>query len=76
MARRLGARGLVCVTIREAAQRIYAPGELYDFDATLGRQQLRAGLDLFDRWHGAANGRLRVRFGSAGHGFSERSAVT
>jgi 5-methylthioadenosine/S-adenosylhomocysteine deaminase len=65
----VGARGLVCVTIREAAQRIYAPGELYAFEPGLGRRQLEAGLALFDRWHGAANGRLRVLFGPQGPDF-------
>src|SRR5919199_999731 len=64
-----GARGLVCVTIREAVQRIYAPGELYTFDAGLGRRQLEAGLALFDRWHGAANGRIRVLLGPQGADF-------
>jgi 5-methylthioadenosine/S-adenosylhomocysteine deaminase len=71
----IGARGVVCVTIREAAQRIYAPGELYVFDPALGRRQLEAGLALFDRWHGAANGRLRVLLGPQGPDFLSRELL-
>src|SRR5262252_4234799 len=72
---RVGARGLVCVTIREAEQRIYAPDELYAFEPGLGRRQLEAGLALFDRWHGAANGRLRVLFGPQGPDFLGRELL-
>jgi 5-methylthioadenosine/S-adenosylhomocysteine deaminase len=66
---RAGARGAIAVTIREAEQRIYAPGELYTFDSAQGRAQLDANLDLYDRWHNAANGRLRVLFGPQGPDF-------
>lgn len=65
----VGVRGAIAVTIREAEQRIYAPGELYVFDAALGRRQFDANLGLFERWHGAANGRLRVFFGPQGADF-------
>jgi 5-methylthioadenosine/S-adenosylhomocysteine deaminase len=71
----VGARGLVCLTIREAEQRMYAPGELYTFDAGLGRRQVEAGLALFDRWHGAANGRIRVLFGPQGPDFLGRDLL-
>jgi 5-methylthioadenosine/S-adenosylhomocysteine deaminase len=66
---RVGARGAIAVTIREATQRIYAPGELYTFEPALGRTQFQANLELFDRWHGAADGRLRVFFGPQGPDF-------
>jgi 5-methylthioadenosine/S-adenosylhomocysteine deaminase len=64
-----GVRGAVAVTIREAKQRIYAPGELYAFDPALGRRQFDANLRLFERWQGRANGRLRVFFGPQGADF-------
>ena len=32
----VGVRGAIAVTVREAEPRIYAPGELYTFDAALG----------------------------------------
>jgi 5-methylthioadenosine/S-adenosylhomocysteine deaminase len=66
---RAGARGAIAVTIREATQRIYAPGELYTFEPAQGRAQLQANLALFERWHGAAGGRLRVLFGPQGPDF-------
>jgi 5-methylthioadenosine/S-adenosylhomocysteine deaminase len=71
----VGARGVVCTTIREAEQRIYAPGELYKFDAALGRQQLESSLALFDRWHGSGGGRIRVLFGPQGADFVSRDLL-
>jgi 5-methylthioadenosine/S-adenosylhomocysteine deaminase len=71
----VGVRGAVAVTIREAEQRIYAPGELYTFDRALGRRQFDANLQLFDRWHGAANARLRVFFGPQGADFLSRELL-
>jgi 5-methylthioadenosine/S-adenosylhomocysteine deaminase len=70
-----GVRGAVAVTIREAEQRIYAPGELYTFDAALGRRQFEANLRLFDRWHAAADGRLRIFFGPQGADFLSRDLL-
>jgi 5-methylthioadenosine/S-adenosylhomocysteine deaminase len=66
---RIGARGAIAVTIREAIPRIYAPGELYAFDPSLGQAQLLENLRIFDRWHGAAGGRLRILFGPQGPDF-------
>jgi 5-methylthioadenosine/S-adenosylhomocysteine deaminase len=70
-----GVRGAVAVTVREAEQRIYAPGELYTFNAALGRRQFEANLRLFEHWHGAANGRLRVFFGPQGADFLSRDLL-
>jgi 5-methylthioadenosine/S-adenosylhomocysteine deaminase len=70
-----GARGAIAVTIREAEQRIYAPGELYTFDSAQGRHQFAANLDLYDRWHHAANGRLHVLFGPQGPDFVSRDLL-
>lgn len=72
---RVGVRGAIAVTIREAEQRIYAPGELYAFDTALGRRQYEANLRLFERWHGAASGRLRVFFGPQGADFLSRELL-
>jgi 5-methylthioadenosine/S-adenosylhomocysteine deaminase len=72
---RVGARGAIAVTIREAEQRIYAPGELYTFDSAQGRAQLVANLELFDRWHKRADGRLRVLFGPQGPDFVSRDLL-
>jgi 5-methylthioadenosine/S-adenosylhomocysteine deaminase len=66
---RLGARGRITVTVREATRRVYNPGELYAYDPEMGRQTLEENLSVFDRWHGAANGRLSVLFGPQGPDF-------
>jgi 5-methylthioadenosine/S-adenosylhomocysteine deaminase len=71
----VGVRGTIAVTIREAEQRIYEPGELYTFDPALGRTQFDANLRLFDRWHNAGNGRLRVFFGPQGADFLSRELL-
>jgi 5-methylthioadenosine/S-adenosylhomocysteine deaminase len=68
-------RGNIAVTVCEAKQRIYAPGELYEFDATLGRAQLSENLRVFDRWHSAGNGRIRVLFGPQGPDFLSRELL-
>ena len=57
---RVGARGAITVTIREVVPRMHDPGELYEFDSALGDQRLAENLRVFDRWHTAANGRVRV----------------
>ena len=71
----VGVRGTIAVTIREAEQRIYEPGELYTFNPALGRQQFDANLRLFDRRHNTANGRLRVFFGPQGADFLSRELL-
>ncbi len=72
---RVGARAAITVTIREAAARMYDPGELYEFHGDVGRAQLAENLRVFDRWHGAANGRLRVLFGPQGPDFVSRELL-
>ncbi len=66
---KIGARGNITCTIREAKSRVYAPGELYEFDPTRGEASLRANLDLFEKWHGRSDGRIRVLFGPQGADF-------
>jgi len=61
--RQAGVRVNITVTIREAVDRIYAPGELYEFDPGLGEGTLQTCLDIFNRYHDTANGRFTVMFG-------------
>ena len=61
--RRAGVRVNITVTIREAVDRIYAPGELYAFDPALGEKTLVTCLDIFKRYHETENGRFTVMFG-------------
>lgn len=66
---KIGARGNITTTIREAKRKAYAPGDLYEFEAALGEASLQENLELFDKWHGRAGGRIRVLFGPQGADF-------
>ncbi len=66
---KLGARGVITQTIRDAVKRVYEPGELYEFSEELGEQSLGENLALYDKWHGYDNGRIRVMFGPQGADF-------
>jgi len=66
---KVGARGNITHTIREAKRRIYNPGELYEYDQSLGEKSLQENLELFDRWHNYDSGRIRVLFGPQGADF-------
>lgn len=71
----VGVRAAITVTVREAVQRIYNPGELYDFDVDMGQSRLRENIRVYDRWHNAANGRLRVFFGPQGPDFLSKELL-
>lgn len=66
---KLGARGNITHTIREAKRRIYNPGELYEYDAALGKASLEENLRLFEKWHNRGDGRIKVLFGPQGADF-------
>lgn len=61
--RRAGVRANITVTIREAIDRIYAPGELYEFDPALGEKTLETCRGIFHRYNETENGRFTVMFG-------------
>ncbi len=71
----LGARGNITCTIREAKSRVYAPGELYEFDPARGEATLQANLELFDKWHNRGNGRIKVLFGPQGADFLSKDLL-
>jgi 5-methylthioadenosine/S-adenosylhomocysteine deaminase len=60
---RIGIRGNLTQMIREVEHRVYGPDELYPFTPDLGRRLLERNLSLFERWHGRADGRIRILFG-------------
>ncbi len=64
-----GVRGNISVRIRDAIARIYEPGELYEFNDELGRKSLEETLGVYNTWHGADGGRIRVLFGPQGADF-------
>jgi len=72
---KVGVRAQFTVTIREAVDRIYNPGELYEFDAARGQRMLDACLDIFSRFNRAADGRITVLFGPQGPDFVSRELL-
>lgn len=66
---RIGARGNITCTVREARRRVYHPGELYEYDPALGEASLQANLEVFDRWHNRRDGRFKVLLGPQGPDF-------
>ena len=66
---RIGVRGNLTQTIREAKNKVYQPGELYEYDRERGEQSLKRNIALYDRWHRKKDGRIRVLFGPQGPDF-------
>ncbi len=66
---KVGARGNIAQNIRSAKYKVYKPGELYEFDEEQGEQSLKENLELFDKWHNQAGGRIRILFGPQGADF-------
>lgn len=65
----LGVRGNIAIHIRDAVPRVYEPGELYEYSPDYGDRTLNSALEAYERWHGAANGRIRILFGPQGADF-------
>ncbi len=60
-------RGMITTTIREAVHRVYAPGEIYEFDPRLGEESLNKNIELFNKWNN--RDKMRVFFGPQGADF-------
>lgn len=72
---KLGARGNITSTIREAKSRVYQPGELYEYDQALGEKSFQANLELYAKWHGQAEGRIRILLGPQGPDFLSKELL-
>jgi len=66
---KVGARGNITQTVREAKRRVYDPGELYEFDRALGEKSLEKNILLYERWHNRSDGRIKILFGPQGADF-------
>ena len=66
---KVGARGNIAQTIRAAKRRVYQPGELYEFDDTMGEESLNRNIALYDQWNNKAGGRIKILFGPQGADF-------
>lgn len=65
----IGVRGNVSVRIREALQRSYKAGELYEYDENFGKTTLNECLAIYDKYNDLDDGRIKIRFGPQGPDF-------
>ncbi|WP_324825481.1 amidohydrolase family protein [Sinanaerobacter sp. ZZT-01] len=70
-----GVRGNISIRIREALQRVYKPGELYEYDENYGQKTLCECLNLFDQFNDVDNGRIKIRFGPQGPDFVSEATL-
>lgn len=66
---KIGARGNIARVIRSAKRKVYHPGELYEFDDAQGEIEIKKNIELYDKWHNGAGGRIRILFGPQGCDF-------
>lgn len=72
---KVGARGNITQLVREAKRRVYNPGELYEYEEALGKESLEKNLNLYDRWHDKAGGRIKILFGPQGPDFLSKELL-
>ncbi len=66
---KIGVRGNLSVRIRDAANKVYRPGELYEYIPELGEQCLAHFKEIFDKYDGIDGNRIRIRLGPQGADF-------
>lgn len=71
----VGVRGNITQTVREAKRLVYQPGQLYEFDSALGEESLGRNVELFHKWNGKGQGRIRILFGPQGADFLSRELL-
>lgn len=63
----LGTRARVCELISELPKESKTSiGELYEFDPAEGNAKYKRNVELYEEWHGKANGRITCMFGPQG----------
>ncbi|WP_026896107.1 amidohydrolase family protein [Clostridiisalibacter paucivorans] len=72
---KIGARGNITQTIRNAEKRVYKPKELYEFDESLGEKSFQRNIELYNRWHNKGNGRIKILFGPQGPDFVSKELL-
>lgn len=72
---KIGVRGNITQMIREAKRRVYNPGELYEYEESLGIESLQKNLELYDKWHNKAGGRIKILFGPQGADFVSKELL-
>ena len=69
-----GVRGNVSVRIREALEKVYEPGALYEYSEDKGNQTLEKTLRVYDKWHNKDD-RIKVLFGPQGADFVSKEML-
>jgi 5-methylthioadenosine/S-adenosylhomocysteine deaminase len=67
--KKIGVRGNIAQVIRSAERRVYKPGELYEYNNEKGEMSLQKNIELYEKWHNAANGRIKILLGPQGADF-------
>ena len=65
--KKIGARGNLALMFRAVKQKVYNPGELYEFDDALGEAGLKENIRMYNKWHDKHN--MKVMFGPQGIDF-------
>ncbi|RNB81905.1 amidohydrolase family protein [Brevibacillus panacihumi] len=65
---KVGVRARVAETVNELPDDmgLVPVGELYPLDPAIGQKKLSANIQLYEKWHGQANGRITCLFGPQG----------
>ncbi|CAK7073053.1 amidohydrolase family protein [Tissierella carlieri] len=72
---KVGVRGNITSTIREARRRVYKPGELYEYDEEMGLKSFEENIRLFEKWHNKGNGLIKILFGPQGPDFLSKDLL-
>lgn len=72
---KVGVRAHLTSKIREAEERIYAPGEIYEYNKEKGEESFNEAIRLFEKWNNAANGRIKILFGPQGPDFASEEML-
>lgn len=70
-----GIRGNITETVRSLEERIYHPGELYEFNEDKGKRSLENNIAMYDKWHDKDHGRIKILFGPQGADFMSRELL-
>ncbi len=72
---KIGVRGNISVRIRDAVNRRYLPGELYEYKKELADKNMVEFMDLYQKYNNKDNERIKIRFGPQGPDFCSKESL-
>lgn len=66
---RVGVRGNISVRIRDAVTKVYEPGEIYEYDESIGAAHIDEFRRLHQKWNGYDEDRILINIGPQGPDF-------